>query len=391
MGWGGSARRAAGALGRLWTALLLILAWMGPAAAAEPSPAFTQRAGELVRLLNGEVEPARFFSPAFLAQVPPQQVTAISNALRSSHGRAKSASRIEAETALAGTLFVAFERATVRMKMALDPKPPNLVAGLLVVGAESSAADVPALFGEIVGLPGEVSLAAARLEDARPGQLPHPESRAAAGDRLRLQAVRARRAGPPGEGRRAALERRRPARRPFASLRPAPGLAERLAAHPAQPRRADDLEERQQRRRHPDRHPRPGEDREPASGARGARAGAQPALPLDPRGLRPQARRSGPARALEIGRRSRPEGASRPAEGGADRPSAARPDSRPKSSSPNGSPRPPTSSERSTGCGAAATRSRSTCSRSIRGLGPPWRRTSPISASRAAPSRACST
>jgi hypothetical protein len=39
---------------------------------------------------------------------------------------------------------------------------------LLVVGAESSAADIPALFGEIAGLPGEVSLAAARLEQSGP-------------------------------------------------------------------------------------------------------------------------------------------------------------------------------------------------------------------------------
>ena len=153
---------------RLWPALLLVLAWAGAAAAAEPSPAFTRRAGELVGLLNDETAPARFFSPAFLAQVPPQQVTAISAQLKASYGRAKAASRIEADGPMAGTVLVAFERATVRMTLAVDPRPPHLVSGLRVVGAESSAADVPALFGEIVGLPGEVSLAAARLEETGP-------------------------------------------------------------------------------------------------------------------------------------------------------------------------------------------------------------------------------
>ena len=148
--------------------MLLLLAGTGAAEAAEPAPAFTRRAGELVRLLNGEMEAERFFSSFFLAQVPPQQVTAISTHLKASYGRAKSTSRIEAETALAGTVSVAFERATVRIKLALDASPPHLVAGLLIVGAESSAADVPALFGEIVGLPGEVSLAAARLEEPGP-------------------------------------------------------------------------------------------------------------------------------------------------------------------------------------------------------------------------------
>jgi beta-lactamase class A len=119
-------------------------------------------------VLNGEVEPARYFSAAFLAEVPPREVTAIATQLRASYGRARSTSRIEAETALAGTVSVVFDRATVRLKLALDPRPPHLVAGLLVVGADSSAADIPALFGEIVGLPGEVSLAAARLEETGP-------------------------------------------------------------------------------------------------------------------------------------------------------------------------------------------------------------------------------
>ena len=154
-------------LGR-WIACLLACLWTSAAAAAEPSPALVARANELVRLVNGETAPDRFFSPAFLAQVPPQQVTAISTQLKASYGQAKSASRIEAETAMAGTVSIAFDRATVRMKIALEPKPPHLVAGLLVIGAESSAADLPALFGEIVGLPGEVSLAAARLEEAGP-------------------------------------------------------------------------------------------------------------------------------------------------------------------------------------------------------------------------------
>jgi hypothetical protein len=48
---------------------------------------------------------------------------------------------------------------------------PILLLGLATAPAEaalSPAAEVPALFGEIVGLPGEVSLAAARLEESGP-------------------------------------------------------------------------------------------------------------------------------------------------------------------------------------------------------------------------------
>jgi beta-lactamase family protein len=151
-----------------WMICLLACFWAAAAAAAEPSPAFTARAAELVRVLNGETEPALVFSPAFLAQVPASRVREIAGQLKSSYGAARRVSRIEAAGPASGTVFMAFERATVRLQMAVSTRPPNLVEGLVVAGVESSAADVPALFGEIVGLPGEVSLAAARLEEAGP-------------------------------------------------------------------------------------------------------------------------------------------------------------------------------------------------------------------------------
>jgi Beta-lactamase enzyme family len=153
---------------RLWALLILIFALAGTAGAAEPSPALAQRANGLVALLNGEARPESLFSPAFLGQVPRDKLMSIATQLKGSYGAAKGIVRIEADSPTGGTIFVAFERATVRMKMAVGPRPPNLVEGLLVVGAESSAADVPALFAEIVGLPGDVSLAAARLEPAGP-------------------------------------------------------------------------------------------------------------------------------------------------------------------------------------------------------------------------------
>ncbi|MET1110960.1 MAG: serine hydrolase [Allosphingosinicella sp.] len=157
-------------MSRLRAALLLLCLWAGTAAAmaAEPSPGFAARAGELVRILNGDRAPQGFFSTAFLAQVPPETLKGVAGQLKSSYGPARETIRIEARSATSGTVFVRFERAIVRLQMAVGPQPPHLVEGLLVAGVESSAADLPALFGEIVGLPGEVSLAAARLEDSGP-------------------------------------------------------------------------------------------------------------------------------------------------------------------------------------------------------------------------------
>jgi beta-lactamase class A len=153
---------------RILGPMLLLALASAPARAAEPSTPFTQRAGELSGVLNGEVEPDLFFSAAFLAQVPRERVKEITAQLRASYGRAKETVRTEASGPTDGVALVQFDRAVVRLRMAVGPAPPHLVEGLLVVGAESSAADVPALFGEIVGLPGEVSLAAARLEEAGP-------------------------------------------------------------------------------------------------------------------------------------------------------------------------------------------------------------------------------
>jgi beta-lactamase class A len=155
-------------LSRVWAALLLFLAWAAPANAAEPSASFTRRAGELVRVLTGETPPQAFFSPAFLGRIPPAQVTLVRAQLKASYGAPQSVQRVEASSPTAGTVFVRFERAVVRLQMAVGPAPPHLVEGLLVAGAESSAADVAAVFGEMVRLPGEVSLAAARLEEAGP-------------------------------------------------------------------------------------------------------------------------------------------------------------------------------------------------------------------------------
>jgi beta-lactamase class A len=151
-----------------WVLGLLMLIFALPVQAAEPAPHFSRRSGELVPMLNGELPPQGFFSPAFLARIPPAQVASVTAQLKSSYGQAQKVERVDASSPTAGIVFVRFERAVVRLQMAVGSQPPHLVEGLLVAGAESSAADMAAVFGELVGLPGEVSLAAARLEEAGP-------------------------------------------------------------------------------------------------------------------------------------------------------------------------------------------------------------------------------
>jgi hypothetical protein len=121
-----------------------------------------------VRVLNSETAPERVFSPAFLVQVPPDRVRALAAQLEASYGKARNVQRIEASGPTAGFVFLRFERAVLRLRMAVGAQPPNWVEELVVVDAEASTADVASVFGEIARLPGEVSLAAARLEETGP-------------------------------------------------------------------------------------------------------------------------------------------------------------------------------------------------------------------------------
>ena len=98
---------------RFLAALLALFLVAAPAGAAEPSPAFSARAADLVGLFNGTVEPERIFSGAFLGQVPAAQVKSISAQLKTSYGAAEKVARIEAQSGTSGTVYVDFERATV--------------------------------------------------------------------------------------------------------------------------------------------------------------------------------------------------------------------------------------------------------------------------------------
>ncbi len=153
-----------------WRSIVLLLALIAapPLQAAEPSPELRARAAELVALFKGEAEPERLFSPAFLRQVPPSEVNAISGRLQASHGGVRGLESVEARGSAGASVALDFESAVVRFDMVIEPVAPHRIAGLVVAGVESKAESVGAVFGELVGLPGEVSLAASRLEEAGP-------------------------------------------------------------------------------------------------------------------------------------------------------------------------------------------------------------------------------
>lgn len=153
---------------RLAVALAFLFALSAPAAAADPSPAFSRRVADLIGLLDGRTDPDKLFSPAFLAQVPAAQVKSVIADLKAAHGAVKKVNRIEASSATNGAVYVDYERAILRFNMSVAAAPPNLIEGLVVAGSEVQGDSVRAVFGELTALPGEVSIDAARLEDGGP-------------------------------------------------------------------------------------------------------------------------------------------------------------------------------------------------------------------------------
>ena len=141
---------------------------MTSSASAAPSAALTKRAGELVGLFNGTAKPADMFAPAFLAQVPEAQLSAVSRQLTGQLGAARSVAKIDAKSDTSATVFVEFERGTVQLEMALEPAAPNLIIGLLVTGTEVKGDSLAAILKEMQALPGQASLAVAKLGGAVP-------------------------------------------------------------------------------------------------------------------------------------------------------------------------------------------------------------------------------
>ncbi|HEV2818056.1 MAG TPA: serine hydrolase [Allosphingosinicella sp.] len=156
---------------RLILVVLLGFGLLAPASAQEAGPTLRGRVDAVVALLRGEGDPAELFTPAFLAQVPPAQVRAVAQQLTGQYGAVRGLERLDALSPQAGVMHVGFERAIVHIQIAIEPQPPNRIGGLLVTGADMRGDTLAGLIAEIRALPGQTSVAVARLGDGAPQML----------------------------------------------------------------------------------------------------------------------------------------------------------------------------------------------------------------------------
>ena len=176
---------------RLLTAALFLIGMAllpGRAMAAAPSPAFQQRAAQLVTLLAAPGEETDFFAPLFLDAVPVDRWRAIAADLRQQHGKPLALGAVTRQSETAGQVEIRYERAIIALTLVVAPDAPNRVVGLQVVGSRQPDDSMDAVLHDMAALPGQSALSIARLTDAGPQWLYslHPDRQMATGSSFKL-------------------------------------------------------------------------------------------------------------------------------------------------------------------------------------------------------------
>lgn len=146
------------------------VAQVAPAAPATVAadPALATRADELVAMVAGTGDYARFFSPAVHTALPKPQWDAVTIQLVAQFGRPLAVESVTATAPFAGTVRLRFERGVVSILLGLDPSPPHAVTGLRIAGSELAGDTLAKLAADLRALPGRSAYGIYALGGAAP-------------------------------------------------------------------------------------------------------------------------------------------------------------------------------------------------------------------------------
>ncbi len=132
-----------------------MLALAAPASAKEP---LDQRAQDLLRVLQQEAPPEPLFAPAFLAQIPGEQITAIARKLREQNGDPIRVETVTYKGPGYATVDIAYQQSMIHLDLTLEPDPPSRIIGLLVTSVTPRNDSLDKLQGEVLALPGKAAV-----------------------------------------------------------------------------------------------------------------------------------------------------------------------------------------------------------------------------------------
>ena len=124
-----------------------------------PESTFDMRVEQLVPVLNGQIAYEAFFTPSFLAAVPPAQIKAISDSFTQQYGKALSVQSVQRSGPNNANLQVEYEKAVATIEITTEASPPFKVAGLLAKGFAVKGDSIDKIktdFGALLGSSGFV-------------------------------------------------------------------------------------------------------------------------------------------------------------------------------------------------------------------------------------------
>lgn len=145
----------------------LLLLCLSVAALAQTKTVYEQRANNVITIINEPKDFEKFFSPGFLAAVPPEQIAAIGKQLVEQYGKALKVEKITPQGAYNGKILISFEKGFVaEMNLTIEEKSPNLIDGLLITGVTKAGTNsFEDIIAEMKKLPGQTALTVAKLNE----------------------------------------------------------------------------------------------------------------------------------------------------------------------------------------------------------------------------------
>jgi beta-lactamase class A len=164
---------------RFWLApALALLSLSAPAIATpktpEPAPVYYTparatglelRVEQLVPLMNREVVLYDYFSPTFLAAIPPEQFNPVRDSLIAQYGPPVKVASFVKSRANGATVKLAFSKAIVTVELDVEAADPGRVIGLAITGVELVGDSLEAIEAEFKTLPWGSGFLLAELGD----------------------------------------------------------------------------------------------------------------------------------------------------------------------------------------------------------------------------------
>lgn len=130
-----------------------------------PASTFDMRVEQLVSVLNGQIAYEAFFTPSFLAAVPPAQIKAISDSFTQQYGKALSVQSVQRSGSNNATLQVEYEKAIATIEITTEASPPFKVAGLLAKGFAVKGDSIDKIKTDFGALSGSSGFIVQKLSD----------------------------------------------------------------------------------------------------------------------------------------------------------------------------------------------------------------------------------